>query len=105
MHIQGPQHEKPASRRSNTTKHRQPSSHSYCTGIRTASMAVVLTAAAPRTVGTMIRFVLGLLLPFALLGGSANAAETLAYYSDYFSFVGEDAQGRVAFALDNNRGQ
>ena len=29
----------------------------------------------------------------------------LAYYSDYFSFVGEDAQGRVAFALDNNRGR
>ncbi|MFQ5639927.1 MAG: hypothetical protein ACE5IR_18260, partial [bacterium] len=29
----------------------------------------------------------------------------LAYYSDYFSFVGEDDQGRVAFAIDNNRGR
>jgi hypothetical protein len=26
---------------------------------------------------------------------------TLSYYSDYFSFVGEDAKRRVAFALDN----
>lgn len=30
---------------------------------------------------------------------------TLVYVSDYFSFVGEDAQGHVAFALDNNRGR
>ena len=29
----------------------------------------------------------------------------LAYYSDYFSFVGEDEQGKVSFAIDNNRGQ
>ncbi len=29
----------------------------------------------------------------------------LAYASDYFSFVGEDQQGHVAFALDNNRGR
>ena len=29
----------------------------------------------------------------------------LLYVSDYVSFVGEDAQGRVAFALDNNRGR
>ncbi len=29
----------------------------------------------------------------------------LAYYSDYFSFVGEDEIGKVAFAIDNNRGQ
>ena len=29
----------------------------------------------------------------------------LAYVSDYFSFVGADDQGRVAFALDNNRGR
>ncbi len=29
----------------------------------------------------------------------------LAYASDYFSFVGADEQGRVAFALDNNRGR
>jgi hypothetical protein len=30
---------------------------------------------------------------------------SLLYVSDYFSFVGEDANGRVAFALDNNRGR
>ncbi len=29
----------------------------------------------------------------------------LAYYSDYFSFVGWDELGPVAFAIDNNRGQ
>lgn len=29
----------------------------------------------------------------------------LAYYSDYFSFVGRDDKGAVAFAIDNNRGQ
>ena len=29
----------------------------------------------------------------------------LLYVSDYVSFVGEDDQGRVAFALDNNRGR
>jgi hypothetical protein len=31
--------------------------------------------------------------------------ETLVYVSDYFSFVGSDTQGRVSFALDNNRGR
>lgn len=30
---------------------------------------------------------------------------TLVYVSDYFSFVGQDSQGKVAFALDNNRGR
>lgn len=30
--------------------------------------------------------------------------DKLAYYSDYFSFIGSDAAGFVAFALDNNRG-
>ncbi len=30
---------------------------------------------------------------------------SLAYVSDFFSFVGRDAVGHVAFALDNNRGQ
>ncbi len=34
-----------------------------------------------------------------------DASSSLVYYSDYFSFIGEDAQGRVAFALDNNRGR
>jgi len=30
---------------------------------------------------------------------------TLIYVSDYFSFIGQDNQGHVAFALDNNRGR
>ncbi len=30
---------------------------------------------------------------------------SLIYVSDYFSFVGQDDQGHVAFALDNNRGR
>ena len=30
---------------------------------------------------------------------------SLLYVSDYVSFVGEDSQGRVALALDNNRGR
>jgi hypothetical protein len=30
---------------------------------------------------------------------------SLIYVSDYFSFVGADGQGPVAFALDNNRGR
>jgi hypothetical protein len=34
-----------------------------------------------------------------------TGASTLLYVSDYISFVGEDAQGHVAFALDNNRGR
>jgi|CXWL01.1.fsa_nt_gi hypothetical protein len=29
----------------------------------------------------------------------------LEYFSDYFSFVGQDEHGPVAFALDNNRGR
>src|SRR5438132_1298151 len=32
-------------------------------------------------------------------------ASTLIYVSDYFSFIGADGQGRVALALDNNRGR
>ncbi len=32
-------------------------------------------------------------------------ASARLYVSDYFSFVGEDAQGHVALALDNNRGR
>lgn len=30
---------------------------------------------------------------------------SLYYYSDYISFVGQDEQGTVAFAIDTNRGQ
>lgn len=44
-----------------------------------------------------------------ILSGACAAlgqdAERLVYYSDYFSFIGEDAQGKVAFALDTNRGR
>ena len=32
-------------------------------------------------------------------------SSTLIYVSDYFSFVGQDDQGHVAFALDTNRGR
>ena len=46
------------------------------------------------------------------IAGSSGFAESAAsegfeleYYSDYFSFVGKDDQGWVAFALDNNRGR
>jgi hypothetical protein len=37
--------------------------------------------------------------------GSSAESTSLSYYSDYFSFVGRDSKGWVAFALDNNRGQ
>lgn len=30
---------------------------------------------------------------------------TLIYVSDYFSFIGQDSEGHVTFALDNNRGR
>jgi hypothetical protein len=44
---------------------------------------------------------------FFLMGAfeGARGDERLAYYSDYFSFAGADDQGRVAFAIDTNRGQ
>ena len=35
----------------------------------------------------------------------AVAGGPLQYYSDYISFVGDDAQGSVYFALDTNRGR
>jgi hypothetical protein len=40
-----------------------------------------------------------------LIAVPARAVARLTYYSDYFSFVGRDDQGHVAFALDTNRGQ
>src|SRR3989454_1248443 len=52
-----------------------------------------------------------LLLPLSVAGCSADitaqepSTSTLIYVSDYFSFVGADQEGRVAFALDNNRGR
>lgn len=36
---------------------------------------------------------------------SPPISPTLVYVSDYFSFIGADGQGHVAFALDNNRGR
>ena len=42
--------------------------------------------------------------PSAASAATINGS-TLVYVSDYFSFVGSDSQGRVAFALDNNRGR
>ena len=39
-----------------------------------------------------------------LFQGTAQAATPLAYYSDYFSYVGQDKTGYLLFALDNNRG-
>ncbi|MDW7709226.1 MAG: hypothetical protein SCH98_02035 [Deferrisomatales bacterium] len=47
----------------------------------------------------------GLLSLVLILSAPSLAGARLAYYSDYFSFVGQDEQGRVAFALDTNRGQ
>ena len=50
----------------------------------------------------MVRYIIILLL--CLTSFNSFAAEKLAYYSDYFSFIGRDPVGFVAFALDNNRG-
>lgn len=41
----------------------------------------------------------------ALTFGDTLPESSLIYVSDYFSFVGSDGQGHVAFALDNNRGR
>jgi hypothetical protein len=61
--------------------------------------------------------VIGLLLPMipVQVGAEITAqtdapleelpTSTLIYVSDYFSFVGQDSQGHVALALDNNRGR
>lgn len=49
-----------------------------------------------------------LISAFAVIVLRAVAAETgttLAYHSDYLSFVGRDEKGLIAFALDNNRGR
>lgn len=48
------------------------------------------------------------LLPFtnvSVADAQASLDHTLIYVSDYFSFVGADSLGHVAFALDNNRGR
>src|SRR5438445_10535120 len=46
-----------------------------------------------------------LLAALLFLTLAAESSSTLMYVSDYFSFVGADQHGRVAFALDNNRGR
>jgi len=46
-----------------------------------------------------------LLVALLFLTLGAESSSTLIYVSDYFSFVGADQHGRVAFALDNNRGR
>src|SRR5207302_5101949 len=46
-----------------------------------------------------------LLAALLFLTLAAESSSTLMYVSDYFSFVGADQEGRVAFALDNNRGR
>ena len=50
----------------------------------------------------MVRYLI--LLFLCSIPINSFAAEKLSYYSDYFSFIGRDAIGFVAFALDNNRG-
>jgi len=44
--------------------------------------------------------------PLVSLSEDPSLPDTsLLYVSDYVSFIGEDSQGHVAFALDNNRGR
>ena len=50
------------------------------------------------------RLLLTSLLLTLFAGSSAQASDTLAYYSDYFSFIGQDEKGYLLFALDSNRG-
>src|SRR5690348_9200299 len=63
-------------------------------------------------VSTVIGFLLGYSVAFHPTASDSSEAvlkdipaSTLIYVSDYFSFVGEDHKGHVAFALDNNRGR
>jgi hypothetical protein len=53
----------------------------------------------------IMRFLVASWILSAAFAALAQGPERLVYYSDYFSFIGEDAQGKVAFALDTNRGQ
>lgn len=41
----------------------------------------------------------------AIVGANAQPPSPLLYYSDYFSFVGNDRRGSVFLAHDNNRGR
>ncbi len=51
-----------------------------------------------------LRYICTCLCLILLFCGSAQATEKLAYYSDHFSFSGQDEKGYLLFALDNNRG-
>lgn len=65
--------------------------------------------------GLLLAITFTVLLPFPSVhsGSSERLApgleelplSDLIYVSDYFSFIGQDSQGHVAFALDNNRGR
>ena len=67
--------------------------------------------------GWILDAVLWIVLIFCVLpaqaesGSVANTslddipASPLLYVSDYISFVGQDSQGKVAFAIDNGRGR
>lgn len=48
--------------------------------------------------------IVGVVVGLVAFAGSASS-ESLEYVSDYYSFVGSDRRGRVAFALDTNRGR
>ena len=52
----------------------------------------------------LYRLILRSLLLVLLLASAAQATEKLAYYSDYFSFIGQDEKGYLLFALDSTRG-
>ena len=65
-------------------------------GPRTGSFHLLATAAL---------CVMAAWLPSSSCLASALPDATLLYVSDYVSFVGSDAQGHVAFALDTNRGR
>ena len=64
--------------------------------------------------GYAILFLCGLCIPPPILSALPQVSSqpnenltdaSLVYVSDYFSFIGKDDQGHVAFALDNNRGR
>ena len=56
-----------------------------------------------RNIPRSIRTLRVIVLLFCFIPARSSAEEKLAYYSDYFSFIGRDAAGLVALALDNNR--
>ena len=56
--------------------------------------------------GKILTTLLAFCVQMAPLPTPGDTASTeLSYYSDYFSFVGRDEKGLVAFALDTNRGR